>query len=89
MNSARLTKSEASIEKAALKVKPYPKSHPIYSKLRSAAINTTQSKAISLRLNQKTLTEIKQRAEISGIPYQTLINVVLNQYVRGEYKPVL
>jgi len=48
------------------------------------AYNTTsKSKAISVRVTEKDLLKLKTRAEESGVPYQTLINSLLHQYLRG------
>ncbi|OGV95594.1 hypothetical protein A2W24_06880 [Microgenomates group bacterium RBG_16_45_19] len=85
----KLTTYEKAIEAKANQVKPYPKSHKIYRRLRVAAINTTKSQAISLRVNHQTLKLIKSRARAVGLPYQTLINSVLYRYAKGDYKPML
>ena len=48
------------------------------------AYNTTsKSKAISVRVAEKDLLKLKTRAEQSGVPYQTLINSLLHQYLCG------
>ena len=50
----------------------------------NTAYNTTsKSKAISVRVAEKDLLKLKTRAEESGVPYQTLINSLLHQYLRG------
>ena len=52
-----------------------------------AANNTSsKSKAISIRIAEKDLIKLKARAEETGIPYQTLVNTLLHQYVKGELK---
>jgi predicted DNA binding CopG/RHH family protein len=42
------------------------------------------SKSITLRVNKEDLIKIKARAKQSMIPYQTLINLLLRQYLRGQ-----
>jgi predicted DNA binding CopG/RHH family protein len=42
------------------------------------------SKSITLRVNKGDLIKIKARASQSMIPYQTLINLLLRQYLRGQ-----
>lgn len=40
--------------------------------------------AISLRVDGNDLADIKREAERKGLPYQTLINSVIHQYVTGQ-----
>lgn len=42
------------------------------------------SKSITLRVNKEDLIKIKAKAKQRMIPYQTLINLLLRQYVRGS-----
>lgn len=46
----------------------------------------TKSKNITLRLNIADLHGIKMKASETGIPYQTLINALIHQYVTGTVK---
>ena len=46
----------------------------------------TKSKNITLRLNLADLHGIKSKAIQTGIPYQTLINALIHQYVEGKVK---
>ncbi len=46
----------------------------------------TKSKNITLRLNIADLHGIKMKATETGIPYQTLINALIHQYVTGAVK---
>ena len=47
------------------------------------------SKSITLRVNKEDLIKIKAKAKQSMIPYQTLINLLLRQYIRGQASLVL
>jgi len=40
-----------------------------------------KNRAISLRISNYDLEKIKERAREEGIPYQTLINMVLHKYI--------
>lgn len=52
----------------------------------SAKEYLTKSKNITLRLNLADLYGIKAKAIETGIPYQTLINALIHQYVSGQVK---
>jgi predicted DNA binding CopG/RHH family protein len=44
-----------------------------------------KSRPISLRINESDLKKLKEKADKSGLPYQTMINVVLHKYVTDAY----
>lgn len=48
------------------------------------ASDTLFSKKISIRIPHNTLDDIKQKASDMGLPYQTLINFILNEYAAGK-----
>ena len=52
----------------------------------SAKAYLNKSKNITLRLSLADLYGIKSKALESGIPYQTLINALIHQYVNGKVK---
>ncbi len=52
----------------------------------SAKAYLSKSKNITLRLSLADLHGIKSKAVESGIPYQTLINALIHQYVTGQVK---
>ena len=52
----------------------------------SAKEYLTKSKNITLRLNIADLNGIKMKASETGIPYQTLINALIHQYVVGTVR---
>ncbi len=43
-----------------------------------------KNRAISLRISNYDLEKIKKIAEEEGVPYQTLINMVLHKYISGR-----
>ena len=44
-----------------------------------------KSRPISLRINEKDLVRVKEKAGKSGLPYQTMINVVIHKYVNDGF----
>lgn len=44
------------------------------------------SKSITLRIKQKDLIKLKAKAARNNIPYQTLINLLINSYAEGRTK---
>ncbi|MDH7514218.1 MAG: CopG family antitoxin [Clostridiales bacterium] len=53
-----------------------------------AAVKTSRkSRNINIRLTERDLEKIKQRAEETGVPYQTLIGAILHQYAEGKITP--
>lgn len=48
-----------------------------------------ETKSITLRVNKEDLIKIKAKAKKSTIPYQTLINLLIRQYLRGQAALVL
>ncbi|MFH0937054.1 MAG: hypothetical protein V1808_02050 [Candidatus Daviesbacteria bacterium] len=48
-----------------------------------------QTKSITLRVNIEDLIKIKAKAKRNGIAYQTLISLLIRQYIKGEKKVVL
>jgi predicted DNA binding CopG/RHH family protein len=40
--------------------------------------------SVNLRIDADIVSDVKDRAELLGLPYQTLINSVLKQYLNGE-----
>ncbi|OGH11161.1 MAG: hypothetical protein A2857_04110 [Candidatus Levybacteria bacterium RIFCSPHIGHO2_01_FULL_36_15] len=48
-----------------------------------------ETKSITLRVNKEDLIKIKAKAKRNRIAYQTLINLLISQYVKGEKKVTL
>ena len=53
--------------------------------LKLAAKNTVEkNERVNLRINEKDLLVIKRKATENGLPYQSLINVLIHQYAEGK-----
>ena len=52
--------------------------------IQSIISRAKKNKAISLRIADYDLEMLKEKAENSGIPYQTLINTVLHKYITNQ-----
>lgn len=49
-------------------------------------IELENSKSVTLRIKQKDLMKLKAKAARNNIPYQTLINLLINSYTEGKTK---
>ena len=45
---------------------------------------TRKNKAISLRITNYDLEKLKEKAELEGLPYQTLITTILHKYITNQ-----
>ena len=48
-----------------------------------------KTKSITLRVNNEDLIKVKAKAKRNGLAYQTLISLLIRQYVKGETEVVL
>ena len=48
-----------------------------------------ETKSITLRVNVEDLIKVKAKAKRNGIAYQTLISLLIRQYIKGEKEVVL
>ncbi len=48
--------------------------------------NTVRKKTITVRIQERDIARLKARALQKGIPYQTLIASILDQYAEGALK---
>lgn len=48
-----------------------------------------ETKSITLRVNKEDLIRVKSKAKKNGLAYQTLVNLLIHQYARGEKEVVL
>lgn len=55
----------------------------------SARETLRENNRISVRIPERDLKKIKERAQDSGIPYQFLITAVLHQYAEGKISAAL
>ena len=73
-----LTEEEKAIEDAADKLRPV--SAERRAQIEFVIRKVRKNQAISLRLSEFDLELLKKRAESEGLPYQTLISLVLHKY---------
>ncbi len=48
-----------------------------------------ETKSITLRVKKEDLIKVKAKAKRNGIAYQTLISLLIRQYIKGETEVVL
>ena len=48
-----------------------------------------ETKSITLRVKKEDLIKVKAKAKRNGIAYQTLISLLIRQYIRGEKEVIL
>ncbi len=89
LNSVKLDTFEDSIENSLNDTDWISELTPArFSELRSAArttIDLAKSKKITIRVNQGDLVKLKARAQRKNIPYQTLLGVLVRDFVDGKY----
>ena len=74
-----LTEEERVIEEEIEKLKPINKEKK--ERIERIIDRAKKDRAISLRISSYDLEKLKERANREGIPYQTLINMILHKYV--------
>ncbi len=82
MKYPKLTKEEQVIEDSAEKLRPA--SEETQDRVERVIERSKKNEAISLRISGYDLDRIKKTAERPGMPYQTLINVILHKYVTNQ-----
>lgn len=82
MKQVKLSDDEIAIENDIDHLQPVSgeKKHRIENILSEARKN----KSISLRISNYDLDKIKERADLEGMPYQTLINSILHKYITNQ-----
>jgi predicted DNA binding CopG/RHH family protein len=83
MKNAILSKEEAIIENDFEQLKPVSK--VVKNHIERIIEGSRKSRPISLRINENDLIRLKEKANINGLPYQTMINVVIHKYVNDSY----
>ena len=58
----------------------------MFEEAASRHIDLENSKSITLRIKKKDLIRLKAKAARNKIPYQTLINLLINNYTEGKMK---
>jgi len=79
MKRTILDAEEKKIEREFGKYKPAGKQTKM--RLEKIIERSRKSRPISLRINEMDLERLKEKADKSGLPYQTMINVVIHKYV--------
>ncbi len=82
MTRFNLTEDEKKIEEEMNELKPVSKEKR--EQIEKIIERSRKDKAISLRLSRYDLEKIKERAREEGVPYQTLISMVLHKYVTNR-----
>ena len=90
----RLDKYEKDLEQALEKGEfvSIPNLEATKEMFQEAAKNFRQlqeTKSITLRVNMEDLIKVKAKAKKNGLAYQTLINLLIRQYIKGEKEVVL
>lgn len=83
MKKSNLSRNEAQIENRFEEYKPV--SQETRKRIEKLIEEGRKSRAISLRINEKDLKRLKEKAKRNGLPYQTMINVVIHKYVNDTY----
>lgn len=52
-------------------------------------VELEQTRSITVRIKRKDLAKLKAKADRNNIPYQTLINLLINSYTSGKTKLTL
>ena len=78
-----MDKEEIQIEKDFDQFKPAQKSAK--NKFDKIISESRKSRPISLRINEQDLNLLKDKASKNGLPYQTMINVIIHRYVNDSF----
>jgi predicted DNA binding CopG/RHH family protein len=77
-----LTKEERDIENSIDSLVTVPPEKR--NRVESIIARAKKNRAISLRITEYDLEKLKEKALNDGIPYQTLINMVLHKYITNQ-----
>jgi predicted DNA binding CopG/RHH family protein len=83
MKNAILSREEEAIERNFEKYRPVSKETKNH--IEKLIEGSRKSRPISLRINENDLERLKEKAKKNGLPYQTMINVVIHKYVTDSY----
>ncbi len=82
MTKYHLTEEEREIEADIENMQPV--SEEKKARIERIIDRAKKNRAISLRINNHDLEKLKEKAREEGIPYQTLINMILHKYVTNR-----
>ena len=83
MKKIILDAEEEEIERDFEKYKPVSKE--MKNRIEKIIEGSRKSRPISLRINENDLEIMKEKAVKNGLPYQTMINVVIHKYFTDGY----
>ncbi len=83
MENNVLSRTEKSIENNFEYYRPVSKE--TRNNIEEIIEGSRKSRQISLRINEIDLERLKKKANKNGLPYQTMINVVIHKYVNDSY----
>jgi predicted DNA binding CopG/RHH family protein len=83
MKHAILSRKEEAVERNFEKYRPVSKETKNH--IEKLIEGSRKSRPISLRINENDLERLKEKANKNGLPYQTMINVVIHKYVTDSY----
>lgn len=67
----------------------FKKNKKMFEEAAKRFLERKESKSITLRIKKKDLIRLKAKAARNNIPYQTLINLLINSYTEGKTKLTL
>lgn len=82
MKKIKLTDDEKLIEESINELKPIDSKKA--NKINEILAKARKNRSISLRISNYDLEKLKEKAEMVGMPYQTLINSVLHKYITNQ-----
>ena len=82
MKKIKLTDDEKLIEESINVLKPIDSKKA--NKINEILAKARKNRSISLRISNYDLEKLKEKAEMVGMPYQTLINSVLHKYITNQ-----
>lgn len=83
MKDIILSKEEKQIENSLEEYRPVSKE--TRNHIERIIQGSRKSRPISIRINENDLARLKEKADHNGLPYQTMINVVIHKYVTDGF----
>ena len=82
MKQIKLTDEEKQIENDIENLQPVEGEKK--QQIKNIIAQAKKNKSISLRISNFDLDKLKEKANLEGVPYQTLINSILHKYVTDQ-----
>jgi predicted DNA binding CopG/RHH family protein len=80
--NTKLDKFEIEIEKNISQYKPVSAKKKVL--IEDVIAQANEKKSISLRIKSNDLEQLKRRADIEGLPYQTLLSSIVHKFVTDQ-----